>query len=180
MARLNRIRLIGFATAVVLTFGVGEDARAGPITVSYLAAGVQTPNFPTACTSGQACFYGTETFSNWAGGAFRSTFSTGLSNLTATSYIKGDYSSNGDPNWKKVAADQYGGSGGTSPYPVVTGAATPGDAYGIKLTNSADIPGVNYFGLWISALDQSNDLQFYSNGQLIYSFGAPDLQAALA
>ncbi len=153
MVRLNPTRLIGLATAAVLMLGAGQDACAGPVTASYLAAGVQSPNFPTACTSGQACFYGTETFSNWAGGAFRSTFSTGLSNLTASTYIKADYSSNGDPNWKKVPADLYGGAGGTAPYPVVTGASAPGDAYGIKLTHSADIPGVNYFGLWISALD---------------------------
>lgn len=179
MVRLNPTRLMGLATAVVLMLSTGQVAYGGPFTTSYLGAGVQTPNFPTACTSGQACFYGTETFSNWNGGAFKSTFSTGLSNLTASSYINGDYSSNGDPNWKKAPADQYGGSNGTAPYPVISGAASPGDAYAVKLTHSADIPGVNYFGLWISALDQSNDLQFYSNGQLIYSFGAPDLQAAL-
>ena len=80
---------------------------------------------------------------------------------------------------KKLPADQYGGANGTAPYPVVTGGTAPGDAYSVKLTHSADIPGVNYFGLWISALDQSNDLQFYNQGQLLYSFGAPDLIAAL-
>lgn len=179
MLRLNPTRLMRLAAAVAAMLGAGPVAYGAPFTVSYLSAGVQTPNFPTACTSGQACFYGTETFSSWNGGAFRSTFSTGLSNLTASSYINGDYSSNGDPNWRKVSADLYGGSGGTAPYPVVSGGTAPGSAYAVKLTHSADIPGVNYFGLWISALDASNDLQFYSNGQLLYTFGAPDLQAAL-
>ncbi len=179
MSRLNPKRLVGCAAAVAVVLGVAQGAHAGPITASYLAAGVQTPNFPTACGSATSCFYGTENFSNWAGGNFRSNFQTGTSNFNAATYINGDYGANGDPNWRKTPANQYGGANGTAPYPVVSGGTAPGSAYSIKLTHSADIPGVNYFGLWISALDQSNDLQFYNNGQLLYSFGAPDLQAAL-
>ena len=172
-------RLVGVAAATVLTLWAGKTALAGPITASYLAAGAQTPNFPTTCGSATSCFYGTETFSGWSGGNFQSNFNTGVGNFNATNFIKGDYGANGDPNWKKVPADQYGGANGTDPYPLVTGGTAPGDAYSVKLTHSASIPGVNYFGLWISALDSSNDLQFYNQGQLLYSFGAPDLIAAL-
>lgn len=179
MARLNSTGLIGFAAAVVLTFGAGQDARAGPITATYLAAGAQSPTPATLCGSATSCFYGTETFSGWAGGNFKSSFNTGASNFNATTFIKGDYGANGDTNWKKVAADVYGGANGTAPYPVVSGGTAPGSAYSVKFTSSADILGINYFGLWISALDASNNLQFYNKGQLLQTFASTDLQAAL-
>jgi len=172
-------RLFGFAASVVITLGVAVAAHGAPFTTSYLAAGAQSPNFPTACTSGQACYYGTETFSGWNGGAFNSTFKNGTNNFDATNYIGATYTANGDPNWKSSPANQYGGAGGVSNYPELFGSTAPGDAYAISLTHSASIPGVNYFGLWITALDASNDLQFYSNGTLLYSFGPADLQAAL-
>ncbi len=170
--------LANLAVAAALAFA-GQDASAGPITATYLAAGVQTPNFQTTCGSATSCYYGSETFSGWAGGAFTSTFQTGTSNFTATNYITGAYTAGGDTNWSKAAADQYGGANGTAPYPELFGKTSPGDAYGISLTTSDNIPGVNYFGIWLSALDANNNLQFYNRGQLLYSFGSTDLQAAL-
>ena len=155
-----------------------QDASAGPITATYLAAGVQTPDLPTTCGSATKCYVGTETFTNWAGGDFTSTFQTN-NRFDANNYIKGVYTSNGDTNWSKSAANVYGGANGTAPYPELFGNTSPGDAYVIRLSTSASIPGVNYFGIWISALDASNNLQFYSNGKLLYSFGVTDLQTAL-
>ena len=157
----------------------GQGASAGPITPTYLAATVQNPNFTTTCGTATSCFYGTETFSNWAGGNFTSTFKTGTSNFSATDYINGAYTAGGNANWTKAAADQYGGSAGTTPYPELFGKSTIADAYTIILTHSASIPGVNYFGIWLTALDAKNNIQFYNNGQLIYTFGSTDLQAAL-
>ena len=167
------------AIAAALALLTGPDASGGPITPTYLAAGAQAPNFSTTCGSATSCYYGTETFSNWAGGDFTSTFQTGASSFDANNYIRGVYTANGDTNWSKSAANQYGGANGTSPYPELFGATSPGDAYLIRLSHSASIPGVNYFGLWLSALDANNNLQFYSGGQLLYSFGSTDLQAAL-
>ena len=171
------MRLAGIVFAVALAFA-GRNATAGPITASYLAAGVQTPDFSATCGSATSCYYGTEAFTNWAGGDFTSTFQTG-GNFTANTYIRGVYTANGDTNWSKSPANQYGGANGTSPYPELFGNTSPGDAYVIRLSTSANIPGVNYFGIWISALDASNNLQFYSNGKLLYSFGVTDLQTAL-
>lgn len=179
MARLNPTSLIGFAASVAITLGAVTVAHGSPFSTTYLGAGVQSPNFPTACTSGQSCFYGTETFSGWNGGTFNSTFKTGINNFDANNYINATYTANSDPNWSSSPANQYGGSGGVSNYPELFGNTGPGDAYAIKLTHSASIPGVNYFGLWITALDPSNDLQFYSNGTLLYSFNSTDLQSAL-
>ena len=171
-------RLAGIAAATALAFA-GQDASAGPITPTYLAASVQTPNFTTTCGSATRCFYGTETFSNWAGGPFTSTFQTGTSNFNSTSYIRGAYTARGDTNWIRAAADQYGGANGTAPYPELFGRTSPVNAYTVTLTTSGNIPGVNYFGIWISALDAKNSIQFFNRGQLLYSFGSTDLQAAL-
>ena len=174
------MRLTGVPIAAALAFFAGHDASAGPITPTYLAAGVQTPNFPTACGSATKCYYGTETFSNWAGGDFTSTFQTGTNTFDASTYIRGVYTANGDTRWVKSAPNQYGGANGTGSFPSLTGSATaPTSAYAIRLSTSANIPGVNYFGIWISALDANNSLQFYSNGQLLYTFGSTDLQAAI-
>jgi hypothetical protein len=52
-------------------------------------------------------------------------------------------------------ADQYGGAGGTSNYAV----AFHGTPYTLSLS-----AGVNYFGLWASAVDTTSTLTFYSNG----------------
>jgi hypothetical protein len=179
ISRLRFCRLMGIAVAAVAALFAGQDASAGPITPTYLAAGVQTPNFPTACSSATSCFYGTETFSSWAGGDFTSTFQTGTSNFNSSTYIRGAYTSNGDTKWAKSAANQYGGAKGTTAFPSLTGATSPSSAYVIRLSTSANIPGVNYFGIWISALDAANSLQFYGGGKLLYSFGATDLQTAL-
>lgn len=173
------VRPVSVTAALFLLVCTAQVARAGPITATYLAAGVQAPNFPAACGSSASCYYGTENFTNWQGNDFTSTFNTGTTNFTATNYIRGAYSANGDTNWLKTPADQYGGVNGTLPYPELFGRNATVDAYSIKLTSSASIPGVNYFGIWISALDQYNNLQFYSKGQLLYSFGSTDLQAAL-
>lgn len=51
-------------------------------------------------------------------------------------------------------------------------------SYTLTLTTSGGLPGVNYFGLWFSALDNANELQFYENGTLLYSF-TPTLFASL-
>ncbi len=180
MSRSNcrPMRLASIAVAAALAFA-GQDASAGPITASYLAAGVQTPNFPTGCSGTTSCYYGTEAFTNWSEGDFTSTFQTGTSNFGASNYIKGVYTANGDTNWSRSPANQYGGANGTAPYPELFGNTSSGDAYVIRLSTSASIPGVNYFGIWISALDASNNLQFYSGGKLLYSFGVTDLQTAL-
>jgi hypothetical protein len=40
----------------------------------------------------------------------------------------------------------------------------------LGLTSGSTIPGVNYFGLWFSALDAGNELQFYENNTLLLTF----------
>ena len=65
-----------------------------------------------------------------------------------------------------VAANSVGGAGGTGSY------ITTSSSYTLSLSNSAD-----YFGLWISALDQGNLLNFYQGSTLVYSFTPANLIA---
>jgi hypothetical protein len=69
-----------------------------------------------------------------------------------------------------LAADQYGGAGGTGNYLAV------GDGKTETVTLSE---GVNFFGLWFSALDATNTLSFYQVGNSlpVYTFDAAQFQA---
>jgi len=62
-----------------------------------------------------------------------------------------------------LGADQYGGAGGTGIYPETY------TSYTVTIN-----PSVNYFGLWFSALDDHNQLQFYRGSTLVYSFTPTD------
>lgn len=70
------------------------------------------------------------------------------------------------------AADQYGGAGGSGRYAVTF---DQGAGYTLRLGHDASIPGINYFGMALSALDAGNTLDFYRGGSLVYSYTAADL-----
>ena len=61
----------------------------------------------------------------------------------------------------------YGGAGGVGQF------ITTGSSYTLSLSST-----VNYFGMWFSALDQGNQLAFYNNSTLLFSF-SPANYAAL-
>ena len=112
---------------------------------SYLAAGVQAPQ----ATANY------ETFSSITPGSAVSPFITNFNGSTYT----GTYT--GSVGW--YAADQYGGAGGTSTYPETF------SGYSVVIN-----PSANYFGLWFSALDVGNQLQFYRDNTLLYTFTPQD------
>lgn len=170
----RRLASLALAAASALTVLGAGSAMADSFVATYRKPGVEMPNFQALCLGATTCAYGTETFQNWSGGGFNSTFSTGPSSFDATTYIDGAYSSTSS-KWVKENANQYGGANGTASYPELFGGSAGGDTYSVALTHSANIPGVNYFGIWITALDQYNDLQFYRGNQLLYSFGPSDL-----
>ncbi len=60
-----------------------------------------------------------------------------------------------------LSADTYGGAGGAGNFIQVPAVSS----YTLTLNSTA-----NYFGLWFSALDGGNQLQFYNNNTLLYSF----------
>lgn len=89
------------------------------------------------------------------------TFEPGVYNTAAKtttfngSSITGIYSGSFD----LLSANLYGGAGGTGNFISTTG------TYSLNLSSSA-----NYFGLWFSALDSGNQLSFYKDSTLLYSF----------
>jgi hypothetical protein len=70
------------------------------------------------------------------------------------------------------AANQYGGASGTGYFGTVTNSS-----YTLTLSASGGLPGVNYFGMWFSALDGGNQLQFFNGNTLLYSFTPATFQS---
>lgn len=133
---------------------------ADQIIATYEPAGVVLPLPSAICAGAANCVLGTEDFNAWQGGGFSTDFGTG-------NQITGTYSG----GFLSYAADQYGGAGGGGRYPEIFAA---GGSYTLTLS-TAGVPGVNYFGLWLSALDAGNLLQFYSGNTLLYQFAPTDL-----
>lgn len=150
--RLAVLALIGAGT-VSMSYG-------DTIVATYAPAKTQTPNTTTLCGSDSVCWIGEQTFptsSVPAAGNFPTLVSTGA----ATAKISGTYSGG------LTISNNYewGGAGGSGYYPTVTNSS-----YTLTLSTSGGLPGVNYFGLWFSALDSANELQFYENNTLLYTF----------
>lgn len=143
---------------------VGE-AKADAFTVTYEAAGVQSANNTALCanTGAGPCTIGVESFTGRTSNAsFTTDFNTGGT-------ITGTYSA-----VTIAAANQYGGAGGTGVYATASG-TTP---YNVALTSTLST-GINYFGFWLSALDGGNQVGFYKNNVLLYTFTPSILISAL-
>ncbi len=162
MTRLALFGIAGSVASIAITTG---PARADVFKVSFEAAGVQNASTAALCanTGAGPCTFGVESFDTRASNAsFATNFGTG-------STITGAYTS-----VPIVAADQYGGGGGTGKYP----AATSSTPYSVALTTTLTT-GINYFGFWVSALDTGNQVSFYKNNVLLYNFTPSNLIAAL-
>jgi hypothetical protein len=139
---------------------------------TYESAGVQLPAQSAVCPVSGTCIIGTEDFDTLPAqtGGFTTDFGTG-------GRITGTYSG----PYQLYNADEFGGVGGTGRYLEIfaaDNASHPGQgSYTLTLTTAAGVPGVNYFGLWFSALDQGNLLQFYEGSTLVYSFTPADFIA---
>ena len=91
------------------------------------------------------------------------TFNTASSVPFTTNFNGSGYTGTytGGVRWN--AANAYGGAGGSGKYP------TTSSSYTLTIN-----PSANYFGLWFSALDSGNQLQFYRDSSLLYSFTPAD------
>jgi hypothetical protein len=132
-------------SAGILLFALSGCAFADTFVASYLPAGVQTP-------AGITTNY--ETFNSQSVGTTLS--SPFVTTFNGSPYV-GTYT--GSIVWS--GANSYGGAGGNSAYPEVV----TGTSYSLSINSS-----VNYFGLWFSALDPGNELQFYNNSTLLFTF----------
>jgi hypothetical protein len=85
----------------------------------------------------------------------------GTTNFNGSS-ITGTYSG----TYRIVSSNKYGGAGGDGSF------ITTRSSYTLTLSSQ-----VNYFGMWFSALDAGNQLSFYNNDNLVFSFSPSDYAA---
>lgn len=145
---------------MLVTLAASVPARADMITISYGASGVQTPS---ALVMRYATTIGTESFDGRTAGPFSTSF--GTRGLITGTYAGATFAS----------ANLYGGAGGTGNYIEALGNTA---GYTISLATSG-VPGVNYFGYWLSALDAGNQLTFKRAGAVVGSYSSADLVSAL-
>jgi hypothetical protein len=154
---LTRYHYMGRLSFRVAALALAAIALASAdIIPTFEPAGSEQANQGVICTGATNCILGVQDFNSWTGGPFTTDFGT-------SNRITGSYSG----NLRVTSADQYGGAGGSGKYPEIFGRD---GSYTLQLSTSSGVPGVNYFGLWFSALDAGNLLQFYSGNNLLYSF----------
>ena len=155
--------LIALALACIGAISLAGPARADAIIVTYGAAGQQSA---AGAVVANATKLGTQDFNARAtgSGGFATSFGTG-------GVINGIYSAGADI----MPADIYGGTRGTGSYIAALGGT---DGYTISLATSG-VPGVNYFGFWLSALDAGNQVVFKREGVQVGTYAPQDLVSAL-
>lgn len=162
-----RQRSSKLATVAAFLAFLIPTAFADQIVQTYLAGKVDAPPNTQLAQHGPTVtpVYGTETF---AGRTTNTTFST---NFGTNGVIVGSFSG----SYTISAANQYGGAGGSGNF-----ITTPtGTGTNVKLTHTATIPGVNYFGLAISALNAGNTVVLKRAGATLITYGPADLIKAL-
>jgi hypothetical protein len=133
--------------SVLVAIGTSVRAEAG-LVVSVDAPGVQASTVAGVTT---------ETFNEFSPG-----------NYSSLSSVLGTLSSVGGGQFTINPADQYGGAGGTGNY-LAIGAQSNSTAPVMLTLNGPQA----YFGIWVSAADQFNQISFYSGNQLVAAYDAP-------
>jgi hypothetical protein len=154
--------MVKFALAALICAGAAATLEGGTMTVTYQPAADQTPDATALCAPTTVCYVGMETFNSWNGSApFATDFPALLTVGDPSGGIQGEYTG----SLTQSSDYTYGGAGKTGYYPTVSD-----NNYTLTLSTLGDVPGVNYFGLWFSALDGGNQLQFYEGSTLLYTF----------
>jgi hypothetical protein len=144
--KLSMQRIALATVSLLVANGIGTQAEAGLI-VSVDAPGVQASTVAGVTT---------ETFNEFSPGVY-SNLNVAMGTITA---VGGQFAIQ--------AADQYGGAGGVGDY-IAIGAQAASTAP-VLLTLSGPQA---YFGIWVSAADQFNQISFYSGTQLVAAYDAP-------
>jgi hypothetical protein len=154
-ARPTILSPLASAAAAVLA-GVALPAQAGML-VTFEPPGRALPDMAALCAGAADCVLGLEGFDSLKRGKARSfTTDFGTGGRITGRYTGADV----------VKANRYGGAGGTGQH-VETFSAT---GFTVELATDG-VPGVNYFGFWLSALDRGNQLEFWRGSERIFSFG---------
>ncbi len=166
------LRILVLCTAVL----GGLPAHATVMTVTFNNPGVQSADSVALCVGTTICGIGVENFDGRTSATLRSGFTAtfvNASGITITGNYTADATAQSGTNLINSAANQYGGAGLAGSYPQLFQGS-----YTINLTTSG-APGVNYFGLWISALDAQNALSFYSGNNLLLAFTPTQMLAVI-
>ena len=187
---------------ILVIVGGGHAARADDVIITYSPATQVFPDYAALCANTSVCYYGTEDYSSLAGdidnssinttGTYTSSFTDGTNNIASSgiSFV-GNYAAgpNTTPGSDMVLTPQnlFGGTNG-NPYVELYGGGDITTSYTVTLSSSGLVgkpgvaanAGINYLGIWVSALDAYNDLNVYDvNGVLIANFNSRVLQAIL-
>ena len=148
------------ATSVCVFLGVLTPiAFADQLAKTYLKPTVQEISAAqlTPANSSVTPYFGTESFDTRATGAFTTNFNT--ASMTSSN-LGTNITCTFGGSFTIAPADQYGGANGVGNY-ITTSAGVGTD---LQLTHTSALPGINYIGLQISALDAGNTLKFYRTG----------------
>ncbi len=160
------------ATSVCVFLGVLTPiAFADQLAQTYLQPKVEAISAAqlNPANSSVTPYYGTEIFDGRTAGStgFTTNFNTGTMSGNLGNNITGTFSG----SFTIAPHDQYGGAGGIGNY-ITTSSVTGSD---LQLTHTAALPGINYIGLQISALDAGNTLTFYRSGVQVGTYGPSNL-----
>ena len=165
------------ASVCILIGALTPAAFADEIVPTYSAPKVEavTAAQLTPANPSISPVFGTETFDGQATGpssGFTTNFNIGgTASANLGTNITGTFSGSFSIN----PADQYGGAGGQGNYIV----AYASSGIDLTLSHTAALPGINFFGLQISALDAGNTLTFYSGGVQVGQYGPANMVASL-
>ena len=201
----RRLRPSAYLIAAGLLATLASPARASTIYITYSAPGLTSPTFYGSggiCSNATICDWGLEDFTAWTTPAsapfpYTSDFLDGGSANAGTAQapvFTGSYTLGTDSNGtlttqgpggelQQEQQNQYGGTNGGK-YPELFGPGAAGGGaspanYVLTLSHSSAVPAIDYFGVWVSALDQYNDLKIYSGSTLIAEFDSAYLQSIL-
>jgi hypothetical protein len=169
MRRILQILAIGLTL-------LAAPAGATTMTVTYGNAGAQSADTTNLCVGTTTCAVGVENFDSRTTAQLTGGFTSNFVNsggITITGTYSADSTAQSGSNLINSSANQYGGAGLVGSYPQLFAGS-----YTITLASSG-VPGVNYFGLWISALDAQNSLSFYSGNNLLLAFTPTQMLAAI-
>ncbi len=149
------------ATSVCVFLGVLTPiAFADQLAQTYLQPKVEAVSSAqlSPASSSVTPYFGTEIFNELPTGTtgFTTNFNTGTMSGNLGNNITGTFSG----SFTIAPHDQYGGALGAGNY-ITTSSVTGSD---LKLTHTNALPGINYIGMQISALDAGNTLTFYRAG----------------
>ena len=175
-----------FAAAALLLAPIGP-AAADVVTVTYAPAGQTEPNFSTLCATQTVCDYGTEGFSSWNGNnnyvASFAGVGIGTASVPTGVAFSGTYKAtpgtSPGQDWLNRSQSMYGGAGPGTFVDLRGGAAGgAGNSYSVTLSPTG-VPGVNYFGFWVSAVDALDSVAIYDGANVVARITGQDIQGTL-